>query len=128
MKGKSSRAERGLFQRKRIRSGYRRTFSEKHILRSFKPNVCVKHLHSDILNKRFKLEVTTTALKTIRKMDGLDNYLLKSKEKTIDSKRGLMIKEAIQMRQKDPNSYIYIPKTAKVRKRRATKDFEYRLN
>lgn len=44
--------------------------------RSWKPNVRRKKIWSDALNKFLFIKVTRRVLRTIRKSDGLDNYLL----------------------------------------------------
>ena len=50
----------------------------KKTKRKFKPNVFKKKLYSEILNEQIIFSVTTSALKTMDKMGGLDNYLLQS--------------------------------------------------
>ncbi|KAH8697679.1 ribosomal L28 family-domain-containing protein [Talaromyces proteolyticus] len=47
--------------------------------RSWKPNVRWKKLHSDALDEDVFIKVTRKALRTIRKCNGLDNYLLSDK-------------------------------------------------
>ncbi|EGV61914.1 hypothetical protein PSN45_000609 [Yamadazyma tenuis] len=48
-------------------------------LRSHKPNIVSSSIYSEILDKVFKVKVSTRVLKTISKEGGLDNYLLKDK-------------------------------------------------
>lgn len=51
----------------------------KKSIHTMKPNVKRKYLFSDILNKKFRLFITTKARKCIMKAGSLDKYLLKTK-------------------------------------------------
>eukprot|EP00924_Labyrinthula_sp_SR-Ha-C_P002125 maker-scaffold_19-snap-gene-1.5-mRNA-1 protein AED:0.00 eAED:0.00 QI:150/1/1/1/1/1/2/1090/102 len=81
----TKRALRGIFMGKKTGFGNNVSFSERKSRRTFKPNVQTKTLYSEILDERFKINVTTRALKTIRKYDGLDNFLLKKPNLIKDS-------------------------------------------
>lgn len=72
----SNRSQRGLYDLKDIRSGNNVPFSLKKTRRKFKPNVFKKRLYSEILNEMIPFHATTSALRSIDKMGGLDNYLL----------------------------------------------------
>jgi len=74
----SSRSRRGLYDGKDVRSGNKVSFSMRKTKRKFKPNVFKKRLYSEILNEKIQFKVTTSAMKTIEKFGGLDEYLLKS--------------------------------------------------
>ncbi len=75
----SNRSKRGLYDGKDIRSGNNVSFSMKKTKRKFKPNVFKKRLYSEILDEMIPFHVTTSALRTIDKFGGLDNYLLRSR-------------------------------------------------
>lgn len=89
------RIDTGLYHGKTIIFGNRNTFSEKKSRRTWKPNVHHVRLYSEILDKRLRIKVTTSALRCIDKAGGLDNYLLKTKEKKIDSAFGFWLKDKI---------------------------------
>ena len=61
--------------------------------RKFKPNVFKKRVFSEILDEMVAFNLTTSALRSIDKAGGLDNYLLTSKHVT--SGEGLQIKKRI---------------------------------
>ena len=82
LRHRSNRSRRGLYDGKDIRSGNTLSFSMKANKRKFKPNVFRKRLYSEILDEMVQFHVTCAALRSIDKMGGLDNYLLKSKHVT----------------------------------------------
>lgn len=45
--------------------------------RKFKPNVIIKRVYSEILDDMIRFHMTTSALRSIDKAGGLDNYLFK---------------------------------------------------
>lgn len=71
----------------------------RHTKRKFRPNVHIKRVYSDILDAMIPFHVTTSALRSIDKAGGLDNYLLTSKYVT--EGEGLKIKKAILKRLKN---------------------------
>eukprot|EP00455_Lapot_gusevi_P046611 TRINITY_DN615_c0_g1_i1.p1 TRINITY_DN615_c0_g1~~TRINITY_DN615_c0_g1_i1.p1 ORF type:complete len:137 (-),score=15.89 TRINITY_DN615_c0_g1_i1:245-655(-) len=90
------RAQRGLFHGVQLGSGNYICFSNKKWNRWFKPNVVKKHLHSEMLNKTYKMNITTRALRTIEKEGGLDQYLLNFSDAKIDSRVGSAIKSHLE--------------------------------
>lgn len=86
----------------------------KYRLETQKPNIYKKTLHSDILQKDFRMWVSMKARKCIMKAGSLDNYLLNTKPQKIDSKFGLYLREQIKLKQKNPANYlyVYVPGTA----------------
>jgi large subunit ribosomal protein L28 len=95
------RAQRGLFAGKTRMTGNNVSFSEKKTRRCWKPNVQTKRLHSDILDKDFRLKVTTHALRCIKRKGSLDNYLLHTKLSALkDSAMALHLRsQLLQKRQ-----------------------------
>ncbi|OEU10205.1 ribosomal protein L28, partial [Fragilariopsis cylindrus CCMP1102] len=73
------RSRRGLYNGKDIRTGNNLSFSMKHTKRTFKPNVFIKRVYSEILDEMVRFHLTTSTLRTIDKLGGLDNYILTSK-------------------------------------------------
>ena len=53
--------------------------------RTFKPNVQRKTFFSDILEKKVKLNVTTSAIRCIDKAGGFDKFIINSTKLTRDS-------------------------------------------
>lgn len=73
-------SNRGLYGDARIRFG--NNVAPKHNKKSrryWRPNVHVKAFYLPALDARIKTRLTLRVLKTIRREDGLENYLLKSK-------------------------------------------------
>ena len=73
-------SNRGLYGDARIRFG--NNIAPKHnkkSRRTWHPNVHVKAFYLPSLDARIKTRLTLRVLKTIRREDGLENYLLKSK-------------------------------------------------
>lgn len=58
----------------------------------WKPNAQNASLYSEILDRKVQFKVTPSALRNIDKAGGLDNYLLYSNEKHVDSGRGARLK------------------------------------
>ena len=79
---RSSRSRRGLYDGKDVRSGNNVSFSMKSTKRKFKPNVFKKRVYSEILDEMLQFHLTTSALRSIDKAGGLDNYLLTSRHVT----------------------------------------------
>lgn len=76
IRNRSNRSRRGLYDGKDIRTGNNVPFSLKKTKRTFKPNVFKKRLYSEILDEMIQFHVTTSALRSIDKAGGLDQYLL----------------------------------------------------
>ena len=90
---RSNRSRRGLYDGKDIRTGNNLSFSMRHTKRTFKPNVFIKRVYSEILEEMVQFHLTTSTLRTIDKCGGLDNYLLTSEH--ITSGEGLKTKKRI---------------------------------
>jgi len=65
----------------------------KKTKRTFKPNVFKKRVYSETLDEMVRFHLTTSALRSIDKAGGLDNYLLTSKHVT--EGEGLAAKQRI---------------------------------
>lgn len=125
----SNRYHRGLFHGVTHGQRKKRVFSMKYRIETQKPNIFKKNLRSDILNQNFKLWISMRARKCIMKKGSLDNYLLTTKPSQIDSKFGLYLRSLIQDKLKDPENFIppaYIQGTAKIRRVRRSKMWEYK--
>jgi large subunit ribosomal protein L28 len=95
---RSNRSKRGLYDGKDVKSGNNRSFSMRATKRKFKPNVFIKRVYSEILDEMIRFHLTTSALRSIDKVGGLDNYLLTSRH--VDSGEGLQVKKRIVNRLK----------------------------
>ena len=73
---RSNRSRRGLYNGKDIGTGNNVSFSMRATKRTFKPNVFMKKLYSEILDGMIRFHVTASTLRSIDKAGGLDNYLL----------------------------------------------------
>jgi len=73
----------------------------RHTRRTFKPNVILKRVYSETLDAMIKFHMTTSALRSIDKAGGLDNYLAKHE---FTEGEGYKIKKAIKKR-KANNAY-----------------------
>ena len=82
------------------------SYSDHRQLRTQKPNIIHPYLFSEILNKRIKIPVTTTAYFHINKIGGLDNYLLNTSDRYINSHMGMLLKKSIKSELKKKNSMI----------------------
>lgn len=97
---RSNRSRRGLYDGKDIRSGNNVSFSMKSTKRKFKPNVFVKRVYSEILDDMIKFHLTTSTLRSIDKVGGLDNYLLKNRSRITEGE-GYKIRKKIEKRLKN---------------------------
>jgi large subunit ribosomal protein L28 len=96
---RSNRSRRGLYDGKDIRSGNNVSFSMRATKRTFKPNVFVKRVYSEILDGMIRFHLTASTLRSIDKAGGLDNYLLKNE--TITEGEGYIVKRKILKRLKN---------------------------
>ena len=93
-----SRALRGLYGGKQVQFGNKVSKDGGNkTRRRWKPNVVSKNLYSDLLDRKFKLKVTTYVLRCIKKHGSLDNYLLRTKEKDLASELGLQLKRRVEL-------------------------------
>mmetsp|Transcript_8374 Transcript_8374/g.15202 ORF Transcript_8374/g.15202 Transcript_8374/m.15202 type:complete len:198 (-) Transcript_8374:166-759(-) len=76
---RSSRSRRGLYDGKDVSFGNNVPFSMKKTRRRWNPNVQEKRVYSEVLDEMIPFHITTSALRSIDKYGGLDEYLLRSK-------------------------------------------------
>jgi large subunit ribosomal protein L28 len=94
---RSNRSRRGLYDGKDVRTGNNVSFSMRHTKRKFRPNVFIKRVYSEVLDAMIPFHITTSALRSIDKAGGLDNYLLQN---DITEGEGYKIKKFILKRMK----------------------------
>ncbi|KAJ2556986.1 hypothetical protein EV175_001633 [Coemansia sp. RSA 1933] len=86
----------GLFGEVKVQYGNNKPKSLHKTRRFWLPNIQLVHLYSAILDKTMRLRVTTRVLRTIDKRGGLDNYLLETRDKKINSQLGLELKQKLK--------------------------------
>jgi large subunit ribosomal protein L28 len=91
-----SRAQRGLYGGKTKLFGNKISHSVRHSRRTWSPNVHSKRLWSEALNRIVRVKLTCAVLRTIDFYGGLDQYLLQTSDKKIDSVFGLQLKAAVK--------------------------------
>mmetsp|Transcript_14626 Transcript_14626/g.44189 ORF Transcript_14626/g.44189 Transcript_14626/m.44189 type:complete len:161 (-) Transcript_14626:972-1454(-) len=88
------RARKGLYAGRKLLSGNK--VSEdggNRSRRKWKPNVGRNSLYSEILGRKVFLRCTAHALRCIDKLGGLDQYILKTPEKELNSDVGMRLKK-----------------------------------
>ena len=69
-------SQRGLYHGAQLQSGHNVPKSRQKTARTWRPNVQVKHaLWSDVLQRNIGCRITTRAMRTMRKLGGLDAYV-----------------------------------------------------
>ena len=64
---------------KTVMSGNNVSHANNRTRRRFLPNLQSRRLHSEVLNRRINLRVSTSAMRTVEKHGGLDAYLLQAR-------------------------------------------------
>jgi len=95
-RGKIWRAQSGLYHGKGEGRGNNVSYSMRKTKRTWKPNVHWKTFYSELLDQKFQVRVSTKALRCIDKAGGVDNYILFTPEKTLDSAIGLELKKHLK--------------------------------
>ena len=100
----------------------------KYRIETQKPNIYKKKLHSDILEQDFKIWISMKTRKCIMKAGSLDNYILNTAPRFLDSKFGLFLKELIKSKKQSPETFKmpYVPGTAITSRTKKTKVWEYK--
>lgn len=101
---RSNRSRRGLYDGKDIRTGNNVSFSMRATKRTFKPNVFIKRVYSDILGDMIRFHLTTSTLRSIDKAGGLDNYLLDPRRNFTEGE-GFKIKKKILKKLKNQERF-----------------------
>ncbi len=99
------RAQRGLFAGKKRLTGYSVSASKRHTKRVWLPNVQRKRLFSAILDKPVTISVTTTALRTIDRFGGLDEYILRSRPGQLKSLFGETLRRQLTKHAESSEKY-----------------------
>jgi len=73
----------GLYHGKDVQFGHSISHSHTKSKRKWKPNVQNKRVWSDALSDWVRFKITTTALRAVDNVGGIDNYILSLDEKLI---------------------------------------------
>ena len=65
--------------------------------RRFLPNLCNVSLVSEKLNQTFRFKISANALRSVEHIGGLDNFLLKAKEKSLSPKAKRLKKKLLKL-------------------------------
>ena len=65
--------------------------------RRFLPNLCNVSLVSEKLNQTFRFKISANALRSVEHIGGLDNFLLKAKEKNLSPKAKRLKKKLLKL-------------------------------
>ena len=79
---------------KAVQSGNNVSHANNKTRRRFLPNLCDVTLMSEALNQRYRLRISTHALRSVEHRGGLDSFLLKAKENEL-SQRARLIKRQV---------------------------------
>jgi len=88
---------------KGVLSGNNVSHAKNRTRRKFLPNLNNISLSSDMLGRSFQLRISTSALRTVNKLGGLDLFLAKAKAESL-SENALKIKKDIEKYQLEQNS------------------------
>ena len=88
---------------KGVLSGNNVSHAKNRTRRKFLPNLNNISLSSDMLGRSFQLRISTSALRTVNKVGGLDLFLAKAKAESL-SENALKIKKDIEKYQLEQNS------------------------
>ena len=78
---------------KAVMTGNNVSHANNKTRRRFLPNLCNVTLMSDALQRRFRLRVSASALRTVEHRGGLDAFLLKEKTGNLSPKAKLIRKQ-----------------------------------
>ena len=87
---------------KGVQSGHHVSHSNIKTPRRFLPNVRHVKLSSEVLGRTVKLRISNAALRSVERIDGLDNFLLKQSDDVLSitaRKLKRQIKKAVAARQ-----------------------------
>ncbi len=71
---------------KAVMTGNNVSHAQNKTRRRFLPNLCNVTLASEVLGRSVKLRISASALRTVDRRGGLDNFLLKAKDENLSLK------------------------------------------
>ena len=82
--------------KKKPMSGNNVSHANNRTRRRFLPNLCNVSLVSEKLNQTIRFKITANALRSVEHNGGLDNFLLKAKEKSLSPKAKRLKKKLLK--------------------------------
>ena len=81
---------------KKVMTGNNVSHANNRTRRRFLPNLCNVSLVSEKLNQTIRFRITANALRSVEHNGGLDNFLLKAKEKSLSPKAKRLKKKLLK--------------------------------
>ncbi len=82
---------------KKVMTGNNVSHANNRTRRRFLPNLCNVSLVSEKLNQTFRFKISANALRSVEHIGGLDNFLLKAKEKSLSPKAKRLKKKLLKL-------------------------------
>lgn len=82
---------------KKVMAGNNVSHANNRTRRRFLPNLCNVSLVSEKLNQTFRFKISANALRSVEHIGGLDNFLLKAKEKSLSPKAKRLKKKLLKL-------------------------------
>ena len=82
---------------KKVMTGNNVSHANNRTRRRFLPNLCNVSLVSEKLNQTIRFKITANALRSVEHIGGLDNFLLKAKEKSLSPKAKRLKKKLLKL-------------------------------
>ena len=82
---------------KKVMTGNNVSHANNRTRRRFLPNLCNVSLVSEKLNQTFRFKISANALRSVEHIGGLDNFLLKAKEKCLSPKAKRLKKKLLKL-------------------------------
>ena len=82
---------------KKVMAGNNVSHENNRTRRRFLPNLCNVSLVSEKLNQTIRFKISANALRSVEHIGGLDNFLLKAKEKSLSPKAKRLKKKLLKL-------------------------------
>ena len=82
---------------KKVMTGNNVSHANNRTRRRFLPNLCNVSLVSEKLNQTVRFKISANALRSVEHIGGLDNFLLKAKEKSLSPKAKRLKKKLLKL-------------------------------
>lgn len=77
--------------------GNKVSHSERKTRRKFKPNLASVLLYSELLKSSFRFRLTTRCIRSVEKIGGLDEYLIKSDNSCLSTKAVMLKRQLFKL-------------------------------
>ena len=89
---------------KAVLTGNNVSHANRKTKRRFLPNLCNVTLESEVLKKRVRLTISTSALRSVEHRGGLDAFLVKAKEDELSLKAKRLKREIAKVQAAQPQA------------------------